>query len=165
MNMFEGQFSGFPSQEKVARLLLSHGLRVEGDRAWCGDIEISDTALGRAAGVDRRVVKATLETIGAVPTLRDLFSRLRCTPLFSEVASILGGSSIEIIPYDPSTPGILSDVARVIAEEGISIRQAMVDDPEMSESPRLYVITESAVPMELLPRIKECRGVKSILIH
>jgi len=165
MNRLEDHFTRFPSQWKVAKLLLYHGLRISEGKAWCGDIELSDTALGRAAGVDRRVVKATLETIGSAPQLNDLFSQLRSTPLFSEVASILGGSSIEIIPDDAGTPGILADVAGVMADEGISIRQAMVDDPEMSESPRLYVITESPVPMELLPRIKDCRGVKSILIH
>jgi predicted regulator of amino acid metabolism with ACT domain len=165
MNKRMEHFERFPSQEKVARLLLKHGLRVHDGRAWCGEIELSDTALGRAADVDRRVVKAALETIESNPRLLELFSNLRSTPLFSEVASLLGGSSIEIIPDDAQTPGILADVAGVMADAGISIRQAMVDDPEMSEEPRLYVITESPVPPEILPKIKGCRGVKSILIH
>jgi len=165
MDRFEDHFNRFPSQKKVARLLLGHGLRVDNGRAWCGNIELSDTALSRAADVDRRVVKATLQTIESVPPLHELFFGLRSTPLFSEVASTLGGSSIEIIPDDPGTPGILADVAGVMANAGISIRQALVDDPEMSESPRLYVITESQVPMELFPLIKDCRGVKSIIIH
>ncbi len=53
----------------------------------------------------------------------------------------------------------------VIAEGGISVRQALVDDPMLMEEPRLYVITESAVPPEMIPRIKRCHGVKSILLH
>jgi hypothetical protein len=165
MDRLEDHFSRYPSQWKVAKLLLAHGLRVEDGRAWCGKIELNDTALGKAAGVDRRVVKATIETIASHQVLRELFCQLRSTSLFSEVASILGGSSIEIIPDDAGTPGILADVAGVMADEDISIRQALVDDFEISEFPRLYVITESPVPMELLPRIKECRGVKSILLH
>lgn len=165
MNRLSEYFERFPSQEKVARLLLKHGLRVQEGRAWCGNIELSDTALGRAANVDRRVVKATLATIESNVSLIALFSELRTTPLFSEVAALLGGSSIEIIPEDAHAPGILADVSGVMANAGISIRQALVDDPEMSEEPRLYVITESPVPPDLLPKIKQCRGVKSIVIH
>ncbi|MFP4170209.1 MAG: hypothetical protein ACLFUV_04205 [Methanomassiliicoccales archaeon] len=158
-------FDRFPSQEKVARLLLRYGLRVHDGRAWCGDIEMGDTALGRAAGVDRRVVKAAIQTIEAEEPLRSLFSRLHPTPLFSTAAPVMGWSSIEIIPEDAHSPGILAEVAGVISRAGISIRQALVEDPEMAEEPSLYVITESPVPSELIPRIKECKGVKSILIH
>lgn len=158
-------FRGSPSQEKVARLFLRYGIRVSGGKAWCGDVELGDTAVGRAAGVDRRVVRSTITRIESDPSLRGVFSRLHPTSLFTEAAPELGWSSIEIIPVDAHMPGILADVAGVMARAGISIRQAMVDDPEMSEEPRFYVITESPVPPELLPKIKECRGVRSILIH
>jgi len=158
-------FEGFPSQDRVAKLLLKHGLRVSDGRAWCGDIELSDTAMGRAAGVDRRVVKSTLKTIESDQALRTLFSRLQSTPLFSQAAPVLGWSSLEIIPDDAQSPGILADVAGVMADAGISIRQALVDDPELTEEPRLYVITESPVPPEMLPLIKMCRGVQSLIIH
>ena len=50
---------------------------------------------------------------------------------------------IEIVPSDAREPGILAHVAQVIAARGISIRQAIVDDPDLVEEPRLYVITES----------------------
>jgi len=158
-------FGRFPSQQKVAKLLLRYGLRVENGRAWCGEVEIGDTALGRAAGVDRRVVRAALETIESNPELGDLFRRLRPTALLSDAAPVMGWSSLEIIPDDAHRPGILADVAGVIAEAGISIRQALVEDPELSEEPHLYIITEGPVPPDLLPRIKRCRGVVSILIH
>ena len=159
------RFQGFPAQEKVARLLLRHGVKVTEGKAWCGDIELGDTALGRAAGVDRRVVRATVQTIESDPWLREIFSRLRSISLFSEAAPVMGWSSIEIIPVDAHMPGILADVAGVMASAGISIRQAIVDDPEMTEEPRFHVITESTVPPELLPMIKGCRGVRSIIIH
>ena len=87
------------------------------------------------------------------------------TAMLKNVAPVMGWSCIEIIPSDAHSPGILADVTGVIAQAGISVRQALVDDPELSEEPRLYIITESMVPPELIPMIKTCRGVKSILIH
>jgi predicted regulator of amino acid metabolism with ACT domain len=56
-------------------------------------------------------------------------------------------------------------VSGVIAKAGISIRQAIVSDPELSSEPRLYVITNAEVPPELIPEIRACRGVKSVIIH
>lgn len=165
INSLSMHFSKYPSQKKVARLMLKYGLRVAEGKAWCGDVEITDTALGRAAGVDRRVAKATVETIESKPKLKKLFSSLKPTALLIDTAPIMGWNSIEIIPDDPHEPGILADVAGVMADSSISIRQALVEDPELSEEPRLYVITESPVPPEMIPKIKECRGVKSIIIH
>lgn len=158
-------FGRYPSQGKVARLLLEYGLRVQGGNVYCGDVELADTALARAANVDRRIVRSAVETIESYEELRNVYSMLRPTALLKDVAPSMGWSAIEIIPFDAQTPGILADVAGVIASAGISIRQAIVDDPELSEEPRLYVITESPVPPELIPAIKKCRGVRSILIH
>jgi predicted regulator of amino acid metabolism with ACT domain len=59
-------FEKYPSQAKVARYLLKYGLRIERDQVFCGDVQIADSALARAAGVDRRVVKSTVETIKGV---------------------------------------------------------------------------------------------------
>jgi len=158
-------FGRYPSQGRVARLLLSNGLRVHEGRVFCNEVEITDTALARAAGVDRRIVRAAVEAIEADAELRAVFSALRATAMLRDVAPAMGWSAIEIIPSDAHVPGILAEVTGVIAEAGISVRQALVDDPELVEEPRLYVITESAVPPELIPRIRKCRGVKSILIH
>ena len=158
-------FGRYPSQGKVAKLLLEHGLRVQGGNVYCGDIELSDIALARAASVDRRIIRSAVQTIESNDELLNVYSRLRPTALFKEVAPAMGWSAIEIIPLDAQMPGILADVAGVISSAGISIRQAIVDDPELSAEPRLYVITESPVPPELIPAIKKCRGVRSILIH
>jgi predicted regulator of amino acid metabolism with ACT domain len=72
---------------------------------------------------------------------------------------------IEIIPADPSMPGILADVATIIATNNISIRQAIVDDFEFTEEPRLYIITEKQIPGTLLSTIRNARGVKAVLIY
>jgi len=158
-------FGRYPSQAKVAKLLLQYGLRVSDRTIFCGDVEVADIAVARAAGVDRRIVRAAVETIMSHDELLNVYSQLRPTALLKDVAPVMGWSAIEIIPVDAQMPGILADVAGVIAGAGISIRQAIVDDPELSEEPRLYVITESPVPPELIPAIKACRGVRSILIH
>ena len=95
---------GFPSQEKVATLLLSHGIRVSGGRAFCGDIEQTDAALARAAGVDHRVVRSALNRISSTPELDGIYSKLRSTLLMSELAPAIGCSTVEIVPTDASIP-------------------------------------------------------------
>jgi uncharacterized protein len=157
-------FGRYPSQGKVAKLLLSHGLKVKEGRVYCGEVEVGDVALARAAKVDRRIVRAAVETIESEEELRKVFSVLAPTAMLKDVAPVMGWSCIEVIPTDAHVPGIIADVTAVIAEAGISVRQALVDDPELCDEPRLYVITGSEVPSELIPRIKSCRGVKSILL-
>src|SRR5690242_198242 len=67
-------FQRFPAQEKIARLLIRNGLSIKGGAVYSGDIQLSDSALGRAAGVDRRIVSATVRTIEANPELHKVFS-------------------------------------------------------------------------------------------
>jgi len=62
-------------------------------------------------------------------------------------------------------PGILADVATIIATNNIRIRQAIVDDFEFTEEPRLYIITEKQIPGTLLSTIRNARGVKAVLIY
>ena len=42
-------FGRYPSQAKVAKLLLENGMRVSEGRIYCGEVEVADVALGRAA--------------------------------------------------------------------------------------------------------------------
>ncbi|NLI73555.1 MAG: hypothetical protein GX369_02115 [Euryarchaeota archaeon] len=158
-------FGRYPSQGKVARLLLSLGLSVKDGKVHCGDIEIADIALSRAAGVDRRIVRSTIETIESEKELHKVFANLHSTSMLRDVAPAIGWSCIEIVPIDAHSPGILAEIMSVIAEAGISVRQALVDDPLLMEEPRLYIITESMVPPEMIPRIKRCEGVRSIILH
>jgi predicted regulator of amino acid metabolism with ACT domain len=158
-------FGRYPSQARVAKLLLEQGLSVRDGRIFSGDVEVGDVAVGKAAGVDRRIVRATVHTIETSPDLLRVFSKLRPICFLKDVAPEMGWSAIEIIPSNAGAPGIIADVTGVIASAGISIRQTLVTDPDLSTEPRLYVITESAVPADLIPRLKTCRGVKSIVIY
>jgi uncharacterized protein len=158
-------FGRYPSQAKVAKLLLENGMRVSEGQIYCGEVEVADIALGRAAGVDRRIVRAAIETIGSSPELSKVFAALRPTLLLRDVAPVMGWSAIEIIPNNATATGIVADVTTVISNAGISIRQVLVGDPDLSVEPKLYVITQSPVPPELIPSLKACRGVKTIIIH
>lgn len=157
-------FQRFPAQTRVAQKLLTHGFAVREDGVYSGDVAISDTALARACKVDRRIINATLETIRHEPELLKVYSRLLPATLLKDAAPVMRWGVIEIVPSDAREPGILAHVAVVIAKRGISIRQAIVDDPDLVEEPRLYVITESPVPMDVIAEIREGRGVKSVVI-
>ena len=157
-------FQRFPAQSRVAQTLLSQGLSVREDGVYSGDVAISDTALARACNVDRRIISATVETIRREPDLMKVYSRLRPTCHLRDVAPVLRWGVIEIVPSDAHEPGILSHVATVVAARGISIRQAIVDDPDLVEEPRLYVITEQPVPLDVIALIREGKGIKSVVI-
>jgi len=158
-------FEKYPSQAKVARYLLKYGLRIERDHVYCGDVRVADSSLARAAGVDRRVVRSTLETIKNDPTLLKFFSQLQPTNHLKNAASAMGWSAIEIVPTDAHEPGIISAVADILCRSQISIRQAIVDDPMTSEEPKLFIVTESQVPAELIPLIRQSKGVKGVTIY
>lgn len=157
-------FQRFPAQSRVAQTLLAQGLRIDADGVYSGQIAISDTALARACGVDRRIISATVETIRHEPELNKVYSRLLPTCLLKDAAPMLRWGVIEIVPSDAREPGILAHVAQVISRRGISIRQAIVDDPDLVDEPRLYVITEAPVPMDVIAEIREGHGVKSVVI-
>lgn len=162
---FRPYFKGFPAQEKVAQIMVSYGLRVHDTHVYAGDIKVSDTSMARAAGVDRRVVTATVATIEKSPELRAFFDRLRPVCHLREVAPLMNWGAIEIVPTNASKPGILAGVAAIIADAGISVRQVVMDDPELVDDPHGFIITEAPVPERLLPRIKQVDGVKSVVLH
>ena len=139
---------------------MTNGLRVKEGRIYSGEVEIGDVAVARAINVDRRIVRAAVETIESTEELKRVFTALLPTAMLKEVAPLMGWSCIEVIPTDAHVPGIIADVTGVIAEAGISVRQAMVDDPELTDEPRLYVITGSEVPPELISgRVRPVTGL------
>jgi len=165
MDRVKEEFSKFPSQEKVALLLLRHGIRVDKGIAYCGNIEQSDAAIARAAGVDRRVVRSTLERISGDEELNKVFTKLRSMLLLADVAPEIGCTTLEIIPTDATIPGIVAAVTDVIFRGGLSVRQAVVDDPGIRTDSHLIVVVDGQLPPELLPAIKQCRGVYSVILR
>jgi predicted regulator of amino acid metabolism with ACT domain len=72
---------------------------------------------------------------------------------------------VEITPVDAKTPGILAQSALILAEANISIRQAIVDDPELTPEPKLTLIAEKKIPGELIPRLLKVKGVSKVSIY
>ena len=158
-------FRRYPAQELVVRLMIRHGLHIQDTKIHAGAIEVADTAVARAADVDRRIVRSTIETILQNPALERAFTRFQPTLDMKDVAPELGCGVIEIIPTNASQPGILSGVSKVISEARISIRQAIVEDPDFTEEPRLYVVTETRVPGTLIPILQGVDGVKGVTVY
>lgn len=159
----EKKLQGYPGRVKVARLMVELGLTIDQHgKILCGPIEMADIKVGRAAKVDRRVVRETVRLIMSDPDLARLFLNLRPAGAFlRDVAKDLGFSVIEICA-DPSRAGIIASVAALIAHEGISVRQAVADDPELVPDPRLTVITGKPVSGKTLQQILKVPGVLKI---
>ena len=158
-------FKEYPKRKKVAQKMLEYGLKVKDNKIYCGEIEISDSKIARALDIDRRAIAATIDTILSTPILKKLFSNLLPTCHLKQAAADMKWGVIEIIPNDPSLPGIIADVASIISTNNISIRQAIVDDFELSEEPRLFIVTEKEIPGNLIPKIRNANGVKALLVY
>jgi predicted regulator of amino acid metabolism with ACT domain len=158
-------FKGYPAQERVAQLMVNYGLRVKEATVCAGEIELTDSAIARAAGVDRRVVTATVATIRGNRLLREFFGKLWPVCHLGNVASLMGWGAIEILPTNASKPGILAGTSAIIAEAGIGVRQVVVDDPEIIEDPRALLITERPLPQRLIPKIRNLDGVRAVVIR
>ena len=158
-------FNKYPKRRKLAQKLLEYGLKISNNKICCGEIELSDSKISRAFDLDRRIISSTIETIIEKEELKKVFSRLKPTCHLRDVAPEMKWGVIEIIPKDPSMPGILADVSAIVAKAGISIRQAIVDDFELSEEPRLFIVAEKQIPGILIPKIRQAKGVKAVLIY
>ena len=158
-------FNKYPKQKKLAQKLLEYGLKVKDSKIYCGEIELSDSKIARAFEIDRRIISSTIDTINQREELRKVFSNINPTCSLKDVASEMNWGVIEIIPTDPSMPGILAKVSTIVADEKVSIRQAIVDDFEFTEEPRLFIVTEKQVPGILIPKIRKINGVKAVVLY
>ncbi len=162
---FAKYFNQYPKRKKLAQKLLEYGLKIKNKKIYCGEIELSDSKLSRAFNLDRRIVTSTIKTIDEKEDLKKFFSNLTPTCHLKDVASKMKWGVIEIIPSDPSMPGTLADVSKIVADAKVSIRQAIVDDFELSEEPKLFIVTEKQIPARLISKIREAKGVKAVIIY
>jgi predicted regulator of amino acid metabolism with ACT domain len=157
---------GYPERLKVARVLVENGLSIRNERVYLNDIEVPSVRIARVAGVDRRTVNETLNAINKNRELRQIFDDLRSAGhSLKETAKHLNLGVVEITPVDARTPGILANSAMILAENGLSIRQAIVDDPELSPEPKLTLIVEKKIPGELIPRFLAVNGVAKVSVY
>ena len=160
------KFKRFPAQEKVIRLVLQRGFQINDQaRVVSGQIEIPHAQIAKELEVDRRVVDTTAQAIREDEVLWKVFRNVRSMIYLGEVAPILGLGVIENTPVNAIKTGLLGDVASAVARNGLSIRQAVSDDPYFVESPKLTIITEGKIPGDLVILLKEIEGVKRVTVY
>lgn len=151
---------------KVARVLIENGLRVKNGKIYLNNIEIPPVRVAKVANVDRRTVKETLKAINANRELRLTFEGIRSAGYsLKEIAKHLNFGVVEITPVDAKMPGILANSAMILAKNGLSIRQAIVDDPELSPEPKLTLIAEKKIPGELISEFLKIKGVAKVSVY
>jgi predicted regulator of amino acid metabolism with ACT domain len=156
----------YPERLKVARVLVESGLSVKNNKVYLNQIDIPPIRIARVAGVDRLTVTETIKTINANKELKLLFEELRpAGHSLQKIAKHLNLGVVEITPEDAKIPGILAKSATVLANAGLSIRQAIVDDPELSPEPKLTLIVERKIPGETIPKLLEIKGVAKVSVY
>ncbi len=164
--VIQEEFKNHPAQEKVIRLLLERGFQVNTmGRVVSGRIEIPHTQIANEIGVDRRVVDATCEVISKNDQLMQIFKNVRTMPFLRDVAPLIGLGVIVISPDNATRKGLLGAVATAVAEHGMIIRQAVSDDPYMTENPQLTIIIEGKASGELMNTLSRIKGVKSVTVY
>ncbi|MFB6268293.1 MAG: amino acid-binding protein [Halodesulfurarchaeum sp.] len=157
------KFEGSPGQQAVIRLLLERGFSVnEEGRVVSGSIEIPNTQVAKEADVDRRVVDSTTDAILADEELKRIFTNISQIPSLMDLAPVLDLTVITIAVQDADEPGIVAAVSTRLADRGISIRQTISEDPEFTDEPRLYVVTDQEIPGDLITELSELPFVRSI---
>jgi predicted regulator of amino acid metabolism with ACT domain len=157
------KFEGSPSQQAVVRLLLERGFSINDEgRVVSGGIEIPNTGIAREIGVDRRVVDSTTEALLEDDELRDIFQNISAVPSLMDLAPVLDFTVVRVRPTDADAAGIVARVTDLVAEEGMSIRQVLSDDPEFADEPMLYVILDTEPSGDLLKRIHDLPHVREV---
>ncbi|MCW4010901.1 MAG: amino acid-binding protein [Candidatus Bathyarchaeota archaeon] len=159
-------FDGYPERLRVARVLVENGLSVKNGKIFLNKIEIPPVRIARAAEVDRRTVTETVSVIKANRELRLLFEEIRpAGHSLKEIAKHLDLGVVEITVVDAKAHGILANSAMLLTTGGLSIRQAIVDDPELSPEPKLTLIVEKKIPGELISDLLKIEGVAKVSVY
>src|SRR5207249_10409644 len=136
---------------KIARLCIENGVAIRDDGIYLNQIEIPTARVARAAGVDRRTVVETVRMIRSDGGLQAIFGRLQSAGLsLKAIAKQLGLGVVEITASDPTNVGILAGAPNLLADAGISVRQAIADEPELSPDAILTPIADTGAPGNLI---------------
>ncbi len=148
----------------VVESFLRHGLSVDGNgRIFCGPFEMAPAKMGRAIGVDRRVVIAVARQIAQHNDLLVIFGKLQPRAYIGESAKKLGFDSIEI-SADAHSAGIVGAVAKIFADNKIMIRQIIADDPDLFPEPKLNIVVDGRLPSRALAQIRRLPMAEKIAI-
>src|SRR5437660_4849317 len=162
----QAMMEGHPERLRVVRILLENGLGLRGNEVCLNGIEVPIVRIAKSAGVDRRTVDETIRMVETNPELRSLFSNLRSAGLsLKGVAKQLGLGVVEIIVEDPHKAGIIAGASRLFSELGISIRQALVEDPELTPEPKIVLIGDNAVAGDVTPKLGKIHGLTRVSVY
>ena len=165
-SQIEEHFKDLPAQLRIAGLLFERGFQVREDgKVVSGGIEIPHTQIAKEVGVERRAVDSTIQTILSKPELKRIYMILRHACSLQEVAREFSLGVIIFVPEDASQTGIIANVTRKVSESGLSIRQALAEDPSTSAHPKLTLIIEGEIPPELINEIRRLPGTRSITVY
>ena len=158
-------FQDYPERLKVAEFILRTGLSITDEKIWINEIEVPILKVARVVGVDRRTITETIRAINADPDLKVVYNNLESAgPSLRAAAKRLGLGVVEIMADDPAKIGILAKASAVLAEEGISIRQALVEDPELNPYPKLTLIGDRLIPGKAVSLILKVPGVAKVSV-
>lgn len=165
-NTIKKNLEAYPERLKVARVLVENGLNVKNGKICLNQIEIPPVRIARVANVDRRTVTETVNMIKTNRELRAIFEDIRSAGhSLKEIAKHLNLGVVEITPVDARAHGILANSAMALTKGGLSIRQAIVDDPELSPEPKLTLIVEKKIPGELITELLKINGVAKVAVY
>jgi predicted regulator of amino acid metabolism with ACT domain len=165
-SQIERYFKDLPAQLKVAKLLFERGFQVREDgKVVSGGIEIPHTQIAKEVGVERRAVDSTVQTILSKPELKRIYTNLRQACSLRDVAREFNLGVIVFVPENAQQKGIIANVTRKVTEKGLSIRQALAEDPSISAQPKLTLIIEGEIPPELISEIRKLPGTRSITVY
>jgi predicted regulator of amino acid metabolism with ACT domain len=165
-DIIKNHFNDYPERLKVARILVENGLSTKNSKIYLNQIEIPPIRIARAADVDRRTVNETLTAINENQKLKLIFEEIRpAGHSLKEIAKHLNLGVVELTVTNAKAPGTLSNIATLLNNTNLSIRQAIVDDPELSPEPKLTLIIEHKIPGELIPEILKIAGVTKISVY
>lgn len=158
-------FDGLPGQWMVARKMTELGLCVREDGSIaCADAVVTDVSLGAACKVDRRVVRATVQTIQKSAELTRVFGNNRPAGSLLVGAAKEFGFGVVELEADAHTPGIIAKATTLLAEKRINVRQIYGKDPDLYEKPTLTIVTEKPIPGAIIPLFSKIKGVSKVSV-
>lgn len=162
----EKHFAHRTAGRRVVEAFLRFGFSVHPDGAvFAGPVEMAPAKIGRALGVDRRVVIDTARQIAEHEALLDIFYRLQPRAYIGESAKKLGFDSIELSATDARSVGIVSQVTGLLAEHKIRIRQIIADDPDLFPEPKLSVVVDGKLSTKALIALRKLPSAEKITIR
>lgn len=161
----ESYFSHRTAGRRVVECFLRHGFAVHDDGSvWAGPIEMAPAKIGRALGVDRRVVIDTAKQIAEHEKLLEVFSRLQPRAYVGEAARRLGYDTI-VISADAHSSGVVSQVTAVLQKHKIMVRQLVADDPDLFPEPKLSAVVDGKLPSKALDELRKLPCAERITIQ